>query len=185
MEKKINPAYFIKTKEGNSKDIGKFEYPDYIDFNNKIGSLLIEWSKTKEDFRVGGSERHIFFDIQHTWHSVDNLFEYEQFFPLRDFILEKVSSSTRFESMWAIIAKKHSKGIRHSHKGTHSYCYYVSNGHNDEKITGKMLLETPNEIEVIEPQDGFLFIFPATIKHTIYEYLGENLRIVIAGNLIK
>ena len=57
--------------------------------------------------------------------------------------------------------------------------------YNDEKITGKMLLETPNEIEVIEPQDGFLFIFPATIKHTIYEYLGENLRIVIAGNLIK
>ena len=41
MEEKINPTYFIKTKEGNSKDIEKFEYPDYIDFNNKIGSLLI------------------------------------------------------------------------------------------------------------------------------------------------
>jgi len=87
--------------------------------------------------------------------------------------------------MWAIIAKKHSKGIRHSHKGNLSYCYYINNGHNDEKITGKMLLETPNGIEVIEPQDGLLFIFPATTKHTIYEYLGENLRIVIAGNLIK
>ena len=88
--------------------------------------------------------------------------------------------------MWAIIAKKHSKGIRHSHKGTHSYCYYVSNGHtNDEEITGKMLLETSNGNEVVEPQDGFLFIFPATIKHTVYEYLGESSRIVIAGNLIK
>ena len=167
-------------------DIKKFKYPDYIDFNNKIRPLLIKWSKTKEDFRVGGTERHRFFDLEYTWHSVDNLFEYEQFFPLRDFILEKMPSSTRFETMWAIIAKKHSKGKRHQHKGTHSYCYYVSNGHNDdEEVTGKMLLETPDGNEIVEPQDGFLFTFPATIKHTVYEYLGENSRIVISGNLIK
>ena len=167
-------------------NIKKFQYPDYIDFNNKIGPLLIEWSKTKEDSRIGGSERHIFFNLEHTWHSVDNLYEYEQFFPLRDFILEKMPSTIRFETMWAIIAKKHSKGKRHSHKGPRSYCYYVSNGHNDdEEITGKMLLETSNENEVIEPQDGLLLTFPATIKHTVYEYLGENSRIVIAGNLIN
>ena len=51
-------------------NIKKFQYPDYIDFNNKIGPLLIEWSKTKEDSRIGGSERHIFFNLEHTWHSV-------------------------------------------------------------------------------------------------------------------
>ena len=166
-------------------DIKKFKYPDYIDFNNKIGSLLIEWSKTKEDFRVGGSKRHIFFNLEHTWHSVDNLYEYEQFFPLRDFILEKMPSTIRFETMWAIISKKHSKGKRHSHTGTYSFCYYVNNGHNDEEITGKILLETQDGNVVIEPQDGFLYVFPATIKHTVYEYLGESSRIVIAGNLIK
>ena len=175
MEKKINPAYFIKTKEGNSKDIGKFEYPDYIDFNNKIGSLLIEWSKTKEDFRVGGSERHRFFNLEYTWHSVDNLYEYEQFFPLRDFILDNVKDGLEFETMWAILAKTGSKGLRHSHKGNLSYGYYVSNGHNDdEEVTGKMLFETSNGNEIVEPQDGFLYVFPATTKHTIYEYLGEN-----------
>ena len=64
------------------------------------------------------------------------------------------------------------------------FATFVIGYNNDEEITGKMLLETPNGNEVVEPQDGFLFIFPATIKHTVYEYLGENPRIVIAGNLI-
>ena len=139
-------------------NIKKFQYLNYIDFNNIIGPLLIEWSKTKEDFRVGGSERHRFFNPEYTWHSVDNLFEYEQFFPLRDFILEKISSSIRFETMWAIIAKKHSKGKRHSHKGTRSYCYYVSNGHNGyivdvgdwetfEECLAKLVADKKNRLE--------------------------------------
>ena len=44
-------------------NIKKFQYLNYIDFNNIIGPLLIEWSKTKEDSRIGGSERHIFFNL--------------------------------------------------------------------------------------------------------------------------
>jgi len=162
----------------------KFKYTDYVNFNNKIGPLLIEWSQTKEDFRVGGPERHRFFDPECTWHSVDNLFDYDEFLPLCDFILDNVKDGLEFETMWAILAKKGSKGLRHSHKGDHSYSYYVSNGHNDgEEVTGKMLLETSNGDEVVEPQDGFLFTFPATTKHTVYEYLGDKTRIVIAGNL--
>ena len=184
MEENINPIYYIKTKEINSKDVKKSQYSDYVNFNNKVGPLLIEWSKTKEDSRIGGSERHIFFNLEHTWHSVDNLYEYEQFFPLRDFILEKVPSTIRFETMWAIVSKKNSKGKRHSHRGTYSYSYYVSNGHNDnEEITGKMLFETPDGNEVVEPQDGLLITFPADMQHTMYEYLGKGNRIVIAGNL--
>ncbi len=165
----------------------KFKYPDYIDFNNKIGSLLIEWSKTKEDFRVGGSERHRYFNPEYTWHSVDNLYEYEQFFPLRDFILDNVPDGLEFETMWAILSKTGSKGLRHRHKGTHSYCYYVSNGHkNDEKITGEMVMEKSYTMavdKIIEPQDGLLLTFPASAYHHILEYLGDKTRIIIAGNL--
>ena len=164
--------------------IKEFQYPDYIDFNNSINPLLIEWSKTKEDFRVtlGNYE---FLDPKYTWHSVNNLYEYEQFFPLRDFIFEKIPSPVRFESMWSVVAKKGYVGKKHRHKGTHSYCYYVDNGHNGgEEISGKMILETSNGNEVIEPQDGLLVIFSATKRHNILEYLGESYRIVIAGNLI-
>ena len=31
--------------------IEKFQYPDYVNFNEKIFPVLLEWSKTKEDFR--------------------------------------------------------------------------------------------------------------------------------------
>ena len=61
---------------------------------------------------------------------------------------------------------------------------YVSNGHNDnEEITGKMLFETPDGNEVVEPQDGLLLTFSARAHHTIHEYLGDKTRIVISGDL--
>jgi hypothetical protein len=162
----------------------KFKYPDYVNFNNKIGSLLIEWSKTKKDFRVGGPKRHRFFDPECTWHSVDNLFDFKEFLPLCDFILDNVPDGLEFETMWAILAKTGSKGLRHSHKGNLSYCYYISNGHNDdEEVTGKVSIETSNGDEVVEPQDGLLLTFSARAYHTIHEYLGDKTRIVIAGNL--
>ncbi len=54
----------------------QFYYPNYIERNKKLEPLLIEWSETQEDRRKHGTYI-TFFQLEHSWHSPDNLHELE------------------------------------------------------------------------------------------------------------
>lgn len=162
-------------------------HPNYVEINNKLQPLLIEWAKTLEDRRLHGN--HVtFFQRESSWHSPNNLHELEPFHELRDFIegLVNQTLNTQFRifSMWSIIGKKSLEGKRHRHLGMVSGVYYIDNGHvEEEKITGQINFYMPDEIKKIEPQRGKLLLFSANLKHSVDAYLGTKHRIVVAFNL--
>lgn len=175
----------------------KLKHPGHVDLNNSLYPLLLEWSKTKEDYRLKQKnsldhsewlDRHQYFPIEHSWHSDDDLYQYEIFYPLCYFVTGLMrgilNQEFKFSSMWAKVAEKNSYGKRHSHRGIISGVYYVNNGFDDgDEITGKINFYTSSGVKSFEPQDGDIIIFPAQTHHAVDPYLGTNPRINISWNM--
>jgi hypothetical protein len=168
------------------------EYKDCINFNEKLYPIVVEWSNTKQDYRLYDPEylttRPTSFDMNFSWVSEHNIHELELFYPLRDFILEvveqRLDKELKFHSMWLIIGTKGYWGKTHYHRGYIVGMYYISNGHDDEEeITGTINHYKSDGKIVTEPKDGQLYLASSNLSHSINEYTGDKHRVCVGFNL--
>ena len=167
--------------------------PDQRDFNNRLKPFLLDLAKNDVDFRIKqrGSiaddswlDRHQYFPLETSWHSDDRLFEMDIMEPLCRFIYSVVNSDFRLTSMWAKIAQSGNAGSRHRHRGDVSGIYYVDVGYAEGEIkSGAINFYHEGDKYSIEPEDGNVIIFPASMFHDVDVYLGSSPRINISWNM--